>query len=489
MRLLYSILVGVLSGLLLFISYCPGFTWLVFFCLVPLLIYNLHFSDSKRDVFVSSIVFLLVWNTLNLQFLYCFQSNFLNKFAPISILIYSIVGVLPFISFLVKSKLRLLLFGCCWVMIEYFFMNWQLQSPFSTLGIILGAYPKIIQWYQITGVLGGTLWILLINVILYVIFSRFYLYKTCSYLFFCVLIFLIIVPCSISFRLCNDNTLNRIVRSVRIFSYDSVIDRDRLFKNFKTNYALDCKSLSDYVLLPELVVNLDNQQPENNNKILDIIKQIRKRGGSENCILGANLTAWDKQQVVGISINKDSIQKRSKEVLVPFGEKLPYLNFTKSMGLEKAYSIMPYITPNIRHGLFSNGNDRIHVSICYESFFENHLKKYLKLSPGIVFVVAREPFRFNNHYKNISILITQIQSIVFQKPIARSSWGGVSCVVNPKGEIQHLVYDRNEVFTSEVVLNNNHTFFSETKYNFVFIASVIIFITLSLYLLVFRGHN
>ena len=50
---------------------------------------------------------------------------------------------------------------------EYIHLNWQLSWPWLTLGNVFAVHPDWAQWYDLTGTSGGSLWILLLNVLLY----------------------------------------------------------------------------------------------------------------------------------------------------------------------------------------------------------------------------------------------------------------------------------------------------------------------------------
>jgi apolipoprotein N-acyltransferase len=54
-----------------------------------------------------------------------------------------------------------------WMLFEYVHLNWQLSWPWLTLGNVFASHPGWVQWYEYTGVSGGTLWILLVNILLY----------------------------------------------------------------------------------------------------------------------------------------------------------------------------------------------------------------------------------------------------------------------------------------------------------------------------------
>lgn len=53
-----------------------------------------------------------------------------------------------------------------WLAFERLHHGWDLQWPWFSLGNVLANDPSWIQWYSVTGMLGGSLWILLVNLLL-----------------------------------------------------------------------------------------------------------------------------------------------------------------------------------------------------------------------------------------------------------------------------------------------------------------------------------
>ena len=53
-----------------------------------------------------------------------------------------------------------------WVTMEHFHLQWQFSFPWLHLGNGLARFPAWIQWYEYTGALGGTVWILAANILL-----------------------------------------------------------------------------------------------------------------------------------------------------------------------------------------------------------------------------------------------------------------------------------------------------------------------------------
>ena len=50
---------------------------------------------------------------------------------------------------------------------EYLHLNWDLSWPWLTLGNGFANSPNLVQWYEFTGFLGGSLWVLLMNFLLF----------------------------------------------------------------------------------------------------------------------------------------------------------------------------------------------------------------------------------------------------------------------------------------------------------------------------------
>jgi apolipoprotein N-acyltransferase len=57
-----------------------------------------------------------------------------------------------------------------WMMFEYIHLNWQLSWPWLTLNIF-ALHVDWVQWYEYTEQ-AGTLWILLINILLFELLTK-----------------------------------------------------------------------------------------------------------------------------------------------------------------------------------------------------------------------------------------------------------------------------------------------------------------------------
>ena len=94
-----------------------------------------------------------------------------SLFMTITFLLYCIIHrwVLKYFS---KNRFRikvigLFLISIFWIGFELLHMTWDLNWPWLTLGNVFADQPSWIQWYSYTGVLGGTIWVLIFNYIFF----------------------------------------------------------------------------------------------------------------------------------------------------------------------------------------------------------------------------------------------------------------------------------------------------------------------------------
>lgn len=62
-----------------------------------------------------------------------------------------------------SPRIAYLAFAVGWMSFEYLQYNWELNWPWLTLGNGFMQWPSLVQWYEVTGVFGGSAWILACN--------------------------------------------------------------------------------------------------------------------------------------------------------------------------------------------------------------------------------------------------------------------------------------------------------------------------------------
>ena len=177
MNIKKKLFLALLSGLLLGMPWSDSdLFWLVFLAWVPLLVLeeDLRQHPNPYTVFNYAFVSFLLWNILGTWWIT--QVQFVG-----TILIILANALLQALVFWLASRIRTILgisllfpFLFIWMGYEYLHLSWDLAWPWLNLGNALATAPKLIQWFEYTGVRGGTLWIILTNLAL---LRLYYLYR------------------------------------------------------------------------------------------------------------------------------------------------------------------------------------------------------------------------------------------------------------------------------------------------------------------------
>lgn len=160
-----------LPALLFWLAWEPmPFTPFVFIAFVPFFyLAEWGRSTSKGKNFGVLFLALMLWNISTTWWVW-----FASDVGAIAMLILnSLLMYLPFgLSRWLQRKKRFIwdakwLFIALWLLYEYGHHRWDLSWPWLTLGNAFSGMPWYVQWYEITGTLGGTALILSVNVIVY----------------------------------------------------------------------------------------------------------------------------------------------------------------------------------------------------------------------------------------------------------------------------------------------------------------------------------
>ncbi len=172
MSFLKKLGLSVLSGVLFTVAWpVNGFTPLIFVAFVPLLlIADSHKQQGLRTLQITFFAYIafLIWNALTTYWV-CY-STMPGGIAAITLL--SLFFTVVFAAFYLCYKYLPNPFGLItlpvfWIAFEKFHLNWDLSWPWLTLGNVFSEYYTWVQWYEFTGVFGGSLWVFLVNILFF----------------------------------------------------------------------------------------------------------------------------------------------------------------------------------------------------------------------------------------------------------------------------------------------------------------------------------
>ncbi len=174
-----KLFLSVLGALLLSLAWpAYGFPYLIFVALVPLFLLEESIAQQPkkrlRKVFLYSWLSLLIWNLLTTWWIW----NSTEIGAVMAILLNSLFMSFVWVLFSLtkrffhNSKNAIFLFPLFWVAFEYLHLDWDLSWSWLNLGNVFANHPYAIQWYEFLGTLGGSWWIITVNILVYRGFKR-----------------------------------------------------------------------------------------------------------------------------------------------------------------------------------------------------------------------------------------------------------------------------------------------------------------------------
>lgn len=165
---------SIISGLLLAFSWPEiGFFPLIIIAFIPLFIFESEISQSNlknkgRVIFGYSFLTFFIFNIATTYWIWhatiggAFFAFIVNAFLMASVfwLFYKSKSILG-------DRLGYVSFIVFWISMEYLHLNWDLAWPWLILGNVFSNAPSLVQWYEFTGVLGGSVFVFLLNLSIY----------------------------------------------------------------------------------------------------------------------------------------------------------------------------------------------------------------------------------------------------------------------------------------------------------------------------------
>ncbi len=473
-----SIFLATASGILFSLSwpYIRNISPLIFCAWVPLLFAeNYIYEKSYRPIkvfFLSYLVF-LIFNLCTTWWIYLASP----EGAAMAILLNALLMAIPVWFFHVTKRrvgvkegyIALVVY---WLSFEYLHYIWELSWPWLSLGNVFANDIKWIQWYEYTGVSGGTLWILLINITIFITLKKYILTKKnfksiIKNLTGLALLF--IVPGLISLFIYNSCTDKG--RSVSVAMVQPNIDpyNDK-FSNLSATQQMDIflslastvvDDKTDFLLGPETA--LPYSIPENNleqqeeiimlRRFLEHYPQLRLITGMSSHRF---FKSGEKMPHAVKHLEKDiyyahynsSIQLSKKQpaliyhkmqlVLgvekVPFAQFLPFL---EKLALNLGGTSGSLAIQDKPMNFTSAVNSDIIVTpfICYESVYGDFITQFIRKGANMLFIITNDGWWGNTPGYKQHMAYARLRAIENRRSIARCANTGISCFINQRGDI------------------------------------------------------
>ncbi|MCC6690794.1 MAG: apolipoprotein N-acyltransferase [Bacteroidia bacterium] len=499
-----------LSAIFLSASWPPyGFTPLLFVGFVPLLIVEnelfVHQNKYKNiHLFLYTYLCLVLWNFSVSWWLYFASGGGAVMAITANTLLMSITFT---IAHIIKKKLHHffknnfvrwiikynVVFIVCWLTFEYLHHDWDLTYPWLTLGNGLAADYKSIQWYSYTGMPGGSLWVLVVNVFCAEIINSASFQKQKLIISAGLLLLLIMVPIGIS-RLLYASSADVGEKKINVVVVQPNIDP--YGEKFSGNYMEQLQkmldlgrskvdSTTDYLVFPETALTEDIW--ENNLQQVSSITELQKflkQYPRLSIITGASTSKvykngeprsetahqfkdgedyYDNFNTALELDNNGKIQVYHKSRLVPGVERMPFPGLMKpfeKLALDMGGTTGSLGTQKDRTVFTSSAGAKICPIICYESIYPEFISKYSKNGAQVLFIITNDGWWGDTPGYKQHLIYGRLRAIENRRSIARSANTGISCFINQRGDIeQPTQWWQPAVIKASLPLNNELTFF------------------------------
>jgi apolipoprotein N-acyltransferase len=486
-----NLFIAIIGGLLLWAAWpVSPLTFLIFIAWVPLLWLETKVKNRKK-FFGLTYITMFIWNVATTWWIW-------NASAPGAIsafLANSFIMCLPWLGFkIVKKRLgekigyvSLIAF---WMCFEYIHLqDWGLSWPWLTLGNAFATHPQWVQWYEYTGTSGGTLWILLVNILLFLhLKNNFNREDEKKYKNLIAGILLLVIPVGLSMltkihkKMPGDK--NIVVVQPNIDPYEKVSEAAGSFEaQLQKLITTSEKEIDDntaLVIWPETALYTPSRIDEasmKENFFLNPLWAFLKRHSNISLFTGIegyrqldHKTKYSQEfnsqffESYNGSVLMDSsgaIAFYHKSMLVPGVETLPwFLKFLGKWFDKFGGTTAGYAKQNQRTVLNEKNGFKIAPAICYESIYGEFMSKYVSNGANLICIITNDGWwkKTPGHKQHMNY--ARLRAIETRTWIARSANTGISCFIDPDGNvIDPQPYDTNAAIKLSIPVSNSKTFF------------------------------
>lgn len=469
------IVLSVSTGILLSLAWLglPG--WFLFIAFIPLLFVNSYFV-SKKESYKSisfwghAFIATTLWNGLTTWWIaHATVTGALLAIIANSFIMALVLWLAHIASRIYRKELASISLIVFWISFEYLHYIWDIEWPWLNLGNGFANNIKMIQWYEYTGTTGGTLWVLLINIILFnfiqELWTRTSIKNNIKQGFHVLLI--ITVPIVISFQIYSDYIEKEYpVETVlvqpnidpytELYDHESEADKLDLFLHLAETKVTEKTQL---IIGPETLFERwpewNLTQLEHNETVQKLNHWILQHPDTE-LIFGAsthrvyptpedapptaremNGTYYDVYNSAIKIAPVESPQVYHKSILVPGVEKMPfrrYLGFLNDVVFDLGGTTGSLGTEPNPANIFLKDSLPAAPVICYESVFGGYIAQFIREGAEIIVIITNDGWWRNTPGYKQHFSFARLRAIETRRSIARVANTGISGFINQRGE-------------------------------------------------------
>ncbi|MET0392031.1 MAG: apolipoprotein N-acyltransferase [Chitinophagaceae bacterium] len=495
------VLVSIAGGLLLWAAWPTSpLTLLIFVAWLPLFWLEAH-ARSWRQFLGLAYLLLLTWNLATTWWIW-------NASLPGALGAFfanSLIMCVPWLLFYFTKKQLGSWIGYAsliayWITFEYIHHNWDLSWPWLTLGNVFATHPEWVQWYEYTGSTGGSIWVLLANIIAYAVLQEGRTRPRTRKYFTAISTWLLLLAAPI---LLSRMMLQQERKHIAADSEQAIRNIVVVQPNvdpYNEKFALDAsEQVQKLIILSEqqmdrhttLVVWPETAIPQSVNEeflrhsaLYQPVWSFLQRHPFTNLLTGINSfktygtdktkatsTArmdepsgiWYDEFNTAAYLDADTnVNFYHKAKLVPGVETLPsFLGFIGSW-FEGFGGISGTLGRDSERKVFVPWDNYYKAApvICYESIYSDYITGYMRKGANVLTIITNDGWWGNTPGYRQHMNYARLRAIETRKWVARSANTGISCFIDPAGTvINPQPWDTAAAIKLAVPADNRQTFF------------------------------
>ena len=509
MKIKQNYLLALLSAFMMWLAW-PPHTWLaplLFIGLVPLLIALKQItttSDKKtgKKVFLTAGLTFLVWNTASIYWVFnsinAVNTGFFGTVVSllVSLIPYGLGALLMTFAFWMyyrlgtytnKKWLRYVALIAFYISMEYLHQTWDLAFPWMTLGNGFAGMHQIVQWYEFTGVYGGSLWILLSNIFAFEAYRQIKVQK--QYKLAGIWVFILLLP--IGFSIYQYKNYKEKSVPVNVVTVQPNIDPYEKYGSTPAAEQLQILShLSDslgqtnteYFIWPETAIPkyVDEERIRSDRQFLQAQQWLSKYKNGTLITGIESVRFYNDKKTISAKENPNggfydnynsavqiensaNVAFYHKSKLVPGVEKLPFpevFSFLIPVFAQLGGSTGGYGWQDEPSVLYAYSGIGVAPVICYESIWGDWVAGSVKQGAQFIAIITNDGWWGNTSGKDQHLLYAKLRAIETRRYIVRSANTGISGFINQRGDVvQQSKWWTRTALKADINLNDEITFY------------------------------
>jgi apolipoprotein N-acyltransferase len=481
------------GGIAAAVPWWGGSGLFLLFCLVPLLLTEDSLEREGQgliSVLPFSFVFFLCWNLLVTWWL-----ARIHLVGGMSVVVLNsiVMTAVFFLYALVKRSTSggVSVLVILWPAYEFLFHRGDLSWPWLSIGNGLASDIRLVQWYEFTGMAGGSLWALVVNSMLFILIRHYYLRRQGAEVTRIVILAVTVaVPLFISLYI--------------YYTYDETGDKEHflIVQTARDPYSggekpgieaagnllglarANIDATTRYIVTPETAVD-SVWLTDPGDEILSVFHRFADQYPGTGMVVGATafaeVTAAEKSFVTRrdaggrlFDVFNSALyffpgerpKVYHKHYLANGVEQMPFQKYFRMAG--RLAIDLGGVSGSLKKGagpaiIRSPLDDSLVLGtlICFESSYGEYAAAMVRQGAEILVVISNDGWFKNTGAYNQHLHLSRVRAVETRRGIARAANYGVSCFISPRGEITgRLEWGEEGALSGQVVKSRELTFYA-----------------------------